>query len=499
MLRLSYVVPDAKWVSRYELSINTPSSTARLTYGAEFENKSSETWQDARVTLSTSQTSFSGLSESIPSLQVWHVKLISSQDDSNEQPSWEKIICSLPEVERPAPNRRAAQRDRERQLALLEQQNKRRLLMARQEQDSQQAQKVPQARCAGLFSAKPQAATSGSLFGQGASRTPMARQGPTTSLFSAQPQAATSGSLFGRAPQTGAGLFGQQLQTAPPEVLQAAPPQRHQDSSGADPPTDNYHEEGDNDEDSYGNGDEGDEILSPPNLEYQDSVRQEYGLTTTYDLPGRRTLVPSSVNRRHALAKLDFKTVTLQHVIVPKHRAAAFFRARVRNTSSIQILRGRVGMTVDGTFLGTTSMPNCAPNDVFDISLGVDPSIAVTYAKPTVRRETSGFFTKEDTAIFRRSCWMKNTKSIAASIIVLDQVPMSNDEKLQMAILEPKGLAKEGDKVTMAVEADKGKGVVTMGKDGEVKWVMQLEPGKDVRMVLEYEMKAPRGNDVSAS
>jgi len=60
-------------------------------------------------------------------------------------------------------------------------------------------------------------------------------------------------------------------------------------------------------------------------------------------------------------------------------------------------------------------------------------------------------------------------------------------------------LAKEGDKVAITVEESKGKGNVFLGKDGEVKWVMQLEPGKDVRLVLEYEMKAPRGNDVSVS
>lgn len=38
-----------------------------------------------------------------------------------------------------------------------------------------------------------------------------------------------------------------------------------------------------------------------------------------------------------------------------------------------------------------------------------------------------------------------------------------------------------------------------MGKDGEVRWIMQLGAGKDVNLVLEYEMKAPRGNNVSVS
>lgn len=454
-LRLSYVVPGAKWFSRYEMNINTPSSTAQVTYGAEFQNRSSETWNDTKVTLSTSQTAFSGLHESIPSLQVWHVKLI-NQDDSNEQPSWEKIVRSMSEGRPPVVDRRTAKQDYEMQLQMLEQQNKRRRLMARQQQEAlmQQAPQAPQVL----------------------------------------PQPAGPSSLFG-----GAALRAAPESSFPNQMMQQAAPMAASALMAAQQPAANAYEDND-DDDNQKNKDNDDEILQPPDLEYQDSTRQEYGLTTTYDLPGHRTLAPSSVNRRHALAKLDLKSILLQHVIVPKHRAAAFFRARIRNTSSIQILRGKVGMTVDNAFLGTTTMPNCGPNDFFDISLGVDPSILVTYAKPTVRRETSGsFFGKEDTAIFSRSCWVKNTKATAANIVVLDQVPMSNDEKLHMMILEPKGLVKEDDKVPMVVEKSKGNGEVFLGKDGGVKWVMRLEPGKDVRFVLEYEMKAPRGNDVSVS
>lgn len=74
-LRLTYVVPGAKWAPRYELKISTPKSSADLVYRAEFENTTSETWQNAKINFSTSQTSFSGLEEKIPILEPWHVKL----------------------------------------------------------------------------------------------------------------------------------------------------------------------------------------------------------------------------------------------------------------------------------------------------------------------------------------------------------------------------------------------------------------------------------------
>ena len=92
VLRLSYVVPGVSWSSRYELRINTPSSSARMAYRAEFRNSSSETWTDAWVTLSTSQASFSGLEQRIPSLHPWHIKLLDATRENQEHPSWEKIL-----------------------------------------------------------------------------------------------------------------------------------------------------------------------------------------------------------------------------------------------------------------------------------------------------------------------------------------------------------------------------------------------------------------------
>lgn len=263
---------------------------------------------------------------------------------------------------------------------------------------------------------------------------------------------------------------------------------------------------------------------------YQSAIRQDYGLTTTYELPGQRTLVPSSTPRRHILAELALTTVTLSHIVIPKLRPAAFLTAKIQNTSAVTLLPGRAGITVDGTFLGSAMFPACAPDDFCNLSLGVDPSILVTYGKPTVRRSTvatatttAGIFfnnsnnnnNKEDSAIFTRTCWIKNTKDTAVSVTVLDQVPVSennddDDKKLRVNILEPKGLDKEGDQTRVGV----GVGIIgnvssdapplwgeggfasLEKKNGEVKWVIPLEKGKDVKLVLEYEVKLPKGHRI---
>ncbi|GIK03414.1 hypothetical protein Aspvir_007483 [Aspergillus viridinutans] len=466
-LRLTYVIPGPCWVSRYDLRISTPSSSARLTYRAEFHNSCSETWRDAQVTLSTSQASFSGLEERIPQLQGWHIKL----DPNNAgQPSWNNILRSLDEPGQPLQTHANSLKQ---QLVAMQMANQQRLKNVSQVQ-MQASQVAP----VSLFGAPPRPAAQSGLFGSSSAQQQMQTQQQT------QIERVTErGERLDSLPAPGG--FGMAMRAQGPATAPSGP--SYFNSAGLN--TDNNDDEEDEDED------EDSQTLAAASLEHQDSVKQDYGLTTTYDLPGRRTLVPSSVHRRHVLAELDLKSMTLTHIIVPKIRAAAFLRARIQNTSSVTILRGRAGMTVDGTFLGTTSLPNCAPNDAFNTSLGVDPSILVTYAKPSVRRVGGGFFSKEHTAVFRRTCWVKNTKSIAVDLIVSEQVPLSEDDKLRVQILEPKGLEKEGDQVKMAMEG-KGRGSVSLAKNGEVKWMLKLQPGKDIRLALEYEAKVPQGCQV---
>jgi myosin heavy subunit len=82
-LSLSYVTTSAYWSPRYDLSLSSVQKTATIVYRAEFRNGTSETWKDAKVILSTSQTSYSGLEDKAPTMQAWNLKLGRTFDGSN--------------------------------------------------------------------------------------------------------------------------------------------------------------------------------------------------------------------------------------------------------------------------------------------------------------------------------------------------------------------------------------------------------------------------------
>lgn len=74
-LRISYITGGASWTPRYDLRLDTISGTGILTYRAHFFNRTGEIWRNAKLTLSTSQTSFSGLEDKVPWMDAWHISL----------------------------------------------------------------------------------------------------------------------------------------------------------------------------------------------------------------------------------------------------------------------------------------------------------------------------------------------------------------------------------------------------------------------------------------
>ncbi|EEP76123.1 predicted protein [Uncinocarpus reesii 1704] len=447
---LMYVTRNAKWSPRYELTLNTPTSSGKMVYRAEYQNTSSEIWRDVKIILSTSQTTFSGLNEVIPWLHPWFVKLLKC--DPLEPPSkgkdyWQEGLENRVEVEARKQRKRAEN------------------VQFRSVQHMQMARHA--------------------VFDRPRGYNPQGLPLPPPPPPAAAPRIVESRQLARRSdPRPFHGSEAEAVTRVSERGLNL-PSLVEDDATSSD------------DDDDVAT------LYAGSNaLVVQESSQQNYGLTTTYDIPGVRTLRPSSVSRRLQIAELELPSVTFSHLVIPKLRPAAFLKAKVTNASTTTMLRGDAGLTLDGIFLGTTKIPHCGPKNTASLSLGVDPGIQVKYAKPTVRRSTTGFFNKEDSAVFTRYCRISNTKSTSVSLLVLDQVPTSEDERLRIRILQPAGLDKDGDKVKIGPDAGSpksnwGKGTVSMGKSGEVAWELKLEKGADIKLVLEYEARIPSGQKIA--
>lgn len=532
-LSLSYVTRDASWTPRYDLNISSVQKSAAIAYRAELVNGTSETWKNAQLILSTSQTSYQGLEDKVPFMHAWHVKLGRYQDQGLLSPE-EMNHTRGSNASAPVTNRNELFGSSQNVFVWGSQ--KQQMMQQQQVQQVQQAQ-----------ASQPQYYSSHGMPRKNAQE--FKPSAPAAASFA-------SGGLFANTANTGGGLFGQNMQTIANtnsgaalshsieavmqrgERLDAAQSSSVSDSVRAKrssglfggfgstkkkamaPMQDKeaFREETEEEEDEdmgfglFDDGPDGSSVPGGPVVGYQEASWDDHGLTSTYEVPGARTLAPSSLSRRHKIASLLASNIHLSHVAVPKLRAAAFLRAKIRNpSSSVTLLKGTAGVTLDGSFLGNMVMSRVSPGQIFDLPLGVDPAVQISYPKPSVHRGTQGIFTKESAQVFTRSVWVTNTKTVPVELLVLDQVPLSEDERLSINILQPRGLSKEGDTAKAGSAAKEGasgatqtvqgsawgKATATLKKDGQVAWTANVEKKQGCLLTLEYEAKMPAAERIT--
>ncbi len=491
-LSLSYITYSASWSPRYDLNLNSIKCNGILEYGAELKNTTSEVWKDAKIILSTSQTTFSGLSESIPILQPWHVRLLkgarngesalfSASELKSKQSEWAQTQAGASQK----PRREVFGRDTSSHDAYAAQrlQLKKAKSFKRKENVDEILQYnrfAPQSSASAFDAAPPPGGSFGS------------------SISNAH---ADRGVAELRSSRTH--TYGRVLRGAAQYDMEEAE-QEDQDSSG------------------FGLFDDG-AAIPAQSLTFEEGAWEESGMTTTYEIPGTKILAPSNSTSKQKIAKIDFKNIIFSHIVIGKLRQVAFLKARLRNSSKITLLKGPLGLTLDGSFLGQATFPRCSAGESFSLPLGVDPALTVAYPKPTVRRSQTGIFSKEDTNVFTRTVFLTNTKhNSAAEITVLDQIPISEDERLRIEIINPRGLKVGGDSIKTGASGTSvagvtagtakdvrasvyggengnskwGNAVATAKKGGEVCWNVKLNPGQSVKLVLEYEATFPSGEAV---
>jgi len=121
-------------------------------------------------------------------------------------------------------------------------------------------------------------------------------------------------------------------------------------------------------------------------------------------------------------------------------------------------------MTLDGSFMGNLTFPRCSPSETVVLELGVDQAVKVEYERPTVKHGMQGMILigKEEVGSFKRMMRITNAKPSTVSLVVLDQVPVPEDERLKLSITVPRGLKDVDDVVKNGVGVDgrtDGKGV----------------------------------------
>lgn len=161
-----------------------------------------------------------------------------------------------------------------------------------------------------------------------------------------------------------------------------------------------------------------------------------------------------------------------QYYSVPKIDKTAFLIANITDWEKYNLLEGEANIFFEEAYVGKTLLDTRSATDTLQISLGQDKNVIVSREK--AKEFTTKQFIgnkKEESKSWKLS--VRNNKNQAINMIVLDQVPVSTLEEIEVSVQNISGGKQDTE-------------------SGEIKWEFMLDPKAKKDFGLDYSVKYPK-------
>ncbi|HZF33650.1 MAG TPA: mucoidy inhibitor MuiA family protein [Candidatus Angelobacter sp.] len=200
-----------------------------------------------------------------------------------------------------------------------------------------------------------------------------------------------------------------------------------------------------------------------------------------YRIPGTANVPSDAAPHKFAIATHEL-AATLAVRAVPKQGAFAHLYAEVTYEGAEPLLPGQVSVFRDGAFVGTESMDMLRPKEKEQFGFGVDDKVRVEYRLENGEQSTSGIFTDNQHVERRYRIEIANHHSKPMEVTVLDALPVSQDERIEVEQLSDSTHPTKTD-----WEAHKG----------VLAWTYELKPAEERIINFGYALTYPAGTIVA--
>lgn len=187
-------------------------------------------------------------------------------------------------------------------------------------------------------------------------------------------------------------------------------------------------------------------------------------------------MTPYSIKSGNKKFTLDMESYELsafyEYYCIPKIEKDAFLQANILNWEKYNLLDGEANVFFEDTYIGKTLLDLRSASDTLQLSLGRDKKVVVSREKIKDFSEKRYLGKKkEETRAWKTI--VKNNKSQEIKIILIDQVPVSTMDEIEVNILKQTGAKYNTE-------------------NGEVKWEFKLQPSDKKELELRYLVKYPK-------
>jgi len=162
----------------------------------------------------------------------------------------------------------------------------------------------------------------------------------------------------------------------------------------------------------------------------------------------------------------------IQYLCIPRKAPFVYLIAEVVDYGQYQLEAGKANVFNEDTFIGTVNLNAKEVTDTLQISLGIDQSINVERkGRDFSERKWLGSDRKET---YEFETCLRNNKSEAVEVVLLDQIPISTDKDIEIELLK-----KDGAQFNR--------------RTGRLKWIVKCKPNQSTCRRFSYRVKYPKG------
>jgi hypothetical protein len=191
----------------------------------------------------------------------------------------------------------------------------------------------------------------------------------------------------------------------------------------------------------------------------------EFDIKQLLTLPDGGKTTTTEISRHQLPATYEYRGI-------PKIDKESFLVADATDWQKLNLMEGEANVYFDNSFVGKSILDPNVSSDTLHFSMGRDQSICVQRIKVS-ESSTRRFFGSNQEQTMKWRITVKNNRQESVNITVFDQAPISRNTSIEVNMEE----LSDG-------QFDKQTGII--------KWPLQLQPGEQRDLILQYKVKYPK-------
>lgn len=218
-----------------------------------------------------------------------------------------------------------------------------------------------------------------------------------------------------------------------------------------------------------------DEVVYPSTINEYTTVDNS-GINTSFDIDLPYT-IPSDGQQHTVAVKSYDLPATYRYFAVPRLDKDAFLQAQITQWEDLNLLPASTNVFFEGSYVGQGYIDMRNVRDTMNLSLGRDKKIIIRRERDKDLHSKKVIGSNERQS-FTYSISVRNTRKEKINLVILDQVPVSNDKDI---VVEDATYGNASYEETT----------------GALRWSMEVKPAELQKVTLGYTVKYPKGRVIN--